>query len=426
MRAKISTCMTIQAQAVEHLADELEQISYYGIGHAMGDLTESDVPQLAAIARRVAPDRMGRLRVSIALAVRRAVLLLDPPKHREAAAAAMWLDLDEADFDEDRSRTRKPLKDRHPEVAALLGKGLTYYERTKGWRSLYEQVAVKLLTLDQASRESGSHDTSPASTRPTLDVDAGLARTTSLVESGAALYYAALTSLFVADFHNTCVRDVGIRARPLFNWDNTAQWLFTSLARFIDNHAALRDDAQVLPKLPGIPEVVHQSVLLAVDRLVLGAERVVAFRDVFSSVPSEHDWHAGEFTNDDKFYNDTWRPWYRQLFMDSGSWPPSPTELISHETVEPYEIDVLVAIGEQHVKLITEQLSLNRPVLAHARRRVHQFISTLYEVDDWLPLGTGGSLQDRVDSFFDEAGRPSICEMRNTVLLQYEYAIGVR
>jgi hypothetical protein len=396
------------------LADELERVSYYGVGHAMGDLTESEISHLAAIARRLAPDPMGRLRVSIALAVRKAVLLLDPPKHVEAASSLLWLDLQRTDYDEDKSRKRKTLKERHPEVACLLGYKLSSYERHKKWRSLYEPIAHNLLALFDAA-ESSAQPAEPLDQAPSDAGEHGLAELSSLASAGAELYYAALTSLFVAEFHNECAVNEQLLNPRLFDWDDAAECLFSAFSRFLGRQNKVFAENDLTPDpLNEILKVVPPWAAFHLDQVMRLAElcgpyasHTMLFDIKSYGVLLDRGLKGGPMTlASDKFhvltlYHGAWIPWFRVQFTGGASvWPPPVDQAIPEERLRPPSICLLAAIGERTVTMIAEHIELRRPVLTDARKQAQRRIATFYDIDEWRPLGAN-SLHDRTDRFFD-------------------------
>jgi hypothetical protein len=398
------------------LADELERVSYYGVGRAMDDLTESDIPGLASIARRLAPDPKDRLRVSIATAISKAVLLLDPPKHVAAAAALLWLDLERSNYDDDNSRRRKTLKERHPEVAALLGYKLSSYERHKKWRPLYERIIVNLLSLlDDAS-------STPPVSAPRGEIydteDGGLAEFSSIAEAAAELYYAALTALFVAEFHNECAQDVRLTNPRLLAWDDAADWLFSCFSRFLGRHNRVfaRNDLTPDP-LNEILKMVHQSVIFRLDQLMSLAELCGPYVNdemlfdiksygllIDRGIKDGPTTLGPHGTNVTELYHGAWIPWYRVQFTGvTMPWPPLVDQTFADDRLRPPALCLLAAIGERTVAMIAEHVELRRPVLTDARKHAQRLITTFYDVDEWQPLGAGESLRDRADRFFDKA-----------------------
>jgi hypothetical protein len=399
---------------VEDLADDLKRVSYYGVGHAMGDLTDEDIPDLADVARRLAPDPRQRLRVSIALCVRDAVLRLDPPKIMQAAAALLWLDLESDDFEDDTSRVRKPLKERHPAVAALLGKGLASYERRKEWRPLYEKVAANLLA-ELNDRQTGTEVTQPLEP-PALDPNADQVAATDLVAlaaAGADLHYAALTSLFVAHFHNECVRDPGIRGTRQFDWENASEQLFTAYCRYSRAVSILTyPDWRQSDPIPDYFALLGESVVRELELIYCYVQHcgpleyegdAVRYGNLLAYNLRDRNLH-----NTDKVISDLWTPWYRTLFTSSrnrGVWPPDTNEAIPESLVRPRPIDLLAVLGERVAATLAEHFEPAAPASRDARKRAQRLIYTYYDVDDWLPLGNGWSLRDRVAHFFEQEDR---------------------
>jgi hypothetical protein len=397
-----------QRALVSKLADELERVSYYGVGHAMGDITEADIPNLADVARRLAPDPRQRLRVSVALCVRDAVLRLDPPKIVEAAAALLWLDLESDAFEDDTSRVRKPLKERHPTVAALLGKGLASYERRKQWRALYEKVAANLLAALNDMR-TDTEVTLPLGP-PAVDPNGDQVAATDLVAlaaAGADLHYAALTSLFVAHFHNERVRDPGIRCTRQFDWENASAQLFTAYCRYSRAVSDFRE-----PGWRGSGPTPDYFALLG-EPVV--RQLVLISRCVQHCGPFEHDRDARyygsvlAYNSLDRTLHDTdevisgfWTPWYRAMFKHDGIWPPDTNEAIPESLVRPRPTDLLAVLGERVAATLAEHFEPAAPASREARKRAQRLIYTYYDVDDWIPLGTGWSLRDRVAHFFEK------------------------
>jgi hypothetical protein len=229
----------------EQLADQLEKVSFYGVGHAMRDLDEDDIPDLATISRELADHPQWPLRVAIAIAVRDAVLRLDPPREQHAAASLLWLDLEAADYTDDRARKRKRLHERHPEVAALLGLPLSSYERRKKWRPLYVRVAEQLLAL------SAEHSRSSAEASGSDEATA-IANGARLVAVAADLHYASIALLFIHRYAPEL--DVSSPGLKLSDANRLCvERLFVAYARF------LSDTGASSPGYSGMPVKLRQD-----------------------------------------------------------------------------------------------------------------------------------------------------------------------
>ena len=227
---------------IARLSDELEKVSYYGVGHAMPGLTEDMIPSLAGVARQLAHDPANRLRVIVAVAVRNAVLRLDPPKDMLAAAALLWLDL-ESDYDEDRARKRKTLSERHPEVAALLGYSRSNYERRKKWRPLYERIATELFVqLRQARFTAEPNSAHDAISPESLGY---LPYYPELVQAGTDLHYTCLALLLIDKYETGPY----VSQFPLMDADNPCiQRLFEEYVHFLAVSQSLKQDQRYLPR----------------------------------------------------------------------------------------------------------------------------------------------------------------------------------
>lgn len=431
--------MPLTPPIAEQLAEELQRVSYYGVGRAMDSLPESDIPNLATIARRLAPDPRDRLRVSIAVAVREAVLLLDPRRHVLAAGVLLWLDLECPDFEEDRSRKRKPLYERHPEVAALLGIAISSYERRKKWRLLYERIAANLMTLveraDAAEAEESSSVLAAESVR-TSNTEA-LDSLALLPESAADLYFAALSSLFVADFHNQCANDVRLRVPRLFDWANVAEHLFFCVCRFIETHmdayhSPLLLESELSPARPRLDQLLelimstgpplrlghYMEIFFIAGELGHGSRNVAfpGLRAAFDEACRMHGYNDGQYRGG-RVYDEVWMPWYQTQFAAPDSpWPPRADQAIPADKLTPDNIERLAAIGESYLEAVTAHIDLGRPVLTQARQRAQRLLASVYDVDDWRPLGVGGSLRNRIDYFLDKANQPLACQKRYNML----------
>ncbi len=407
-----------QPALVNKLADDLERVSYYGVGRPM-DLIETDIPHLAVIARYLTPDPRGRLRVSIALAVRQAVLLLDPPTHSQAAATLLWLDLSRSDYDEDATRKRKTLKERYPEVAALLGKGLASYERRKQWRQLYERIASNLLLLrDRKEQPLGGANHAPdATATPLTEEEQGIAHLLLIAEAGADLHYAALTSLFVAHFHNECA--ITHLANPrLTDWDQASDLLFCAFCRLLGRYVDAFGGHRSPDPLNAILKVAARYAMYNLDQLIRLVELCGPYANpdmlaIARSYGLQLDTGRTERRNSavssqeldvQDISEGAWMPWYHIQFLgDAEPWPPTVDRQLPYERLYPDSICLLVALGERVVSLIAGQVQLTKPVLTASRKRTRRIIATLYDIDEGEPMTDGISLRDRADRFLDEA-----------------------
>lgn len=411
MRSDKHPTNTRQVSDVTKLASDLERVSYYGVGHAM-DLTERDIPYLAAIARYISPDPQGRLRVSIALAVRKAVLLIDPPIHVEAAAALLWLDLEQIDYDEDKTRKRKPLNQRHPAVAALLGYKLSSYERHKRWRPLYERIADNLLTLRdrRESPDSEGVTTDDAST-PRSETDYGTSWLTFIAEAGADLHYAALASLFVGRLHNECaIRHIEIPR--LADWHGAADFLFSSFCRFVWRYTRALEKDYILAAMltvagrPGVVELERTVRLVELCGPLVSQDSLRIARTYGAMVAMGYKQWAGitevNGLTAQKMFDNIWLPWHCVQFLGE-PWYFGETKPLPSDRQYPKSICMMAALGERVVSHISGRAELTKPVLTASRRRTRRFIATLYDIEEGDPIQGGPSLRDRVNQFFDEA-----------------------
>lgn len=396
------------------LADQLQRLAYYGVGRAMGDLTAADIPQLAAVSNRLTPDPRGRLRVTIALAVERAVDMIDPPRHAEAARRLLWL-TDKEELEDDKSRKRKPLSDRYPEVAALLGHALTTYERYKKWQSLYHQIALNLVRLLEQQDITPPPDQGN-SNGTQLFVD----EPSELVSSAAAgLHFAALTSLFIACFHNQYIDDPWVRTKRIHPWDDAASNLFDSytrlevtIGRCIDIiHSKARSgvtqaiDADNIFRLFELLDLITQCSPL--DEAAVGAVMGYGMRLTDMESRDRSTPVADNLSNQtpEDVYKTMWLSWHRLQFDKNDRHtlrPPDPTRPVS--CINPESISVMAMLAAQIVITVTDHTYNNRPVVTSARGRALRLISTFYDFDDWQPLNGGGSLRDTANSFFDLTG----------------------
>jgi hypothetical protein len=423
-------------------------VSYYGVGHAMGNLSEDEISHLARIARRLAPDPKERLRVSIAVAVREAVLLMDPASHQQATAMLLWLDLEDPDFEEDKSRKRRPLHERHPAVAAMLGRKLSGYERHKGWRPLYERVATNLLALVDRANAAAPYQQHRTFTDESINESSDKTREhlTQLAEAATDLYFAALTSLFVADFHNRRIQD-RLQVSSLYDWADAAQWLLCCYARSFTRYQTNRSSlpAQTNERLGWLAKLGEENDPFVGRRehialLTFGYELEHGRKDGSSAIWLESaeghireriqglqangidmGWALSMLEKTPRPKGDAlrerWIAWYQTQFNCTWTrWPPQVDQAIPNDYLTPHAIEILAAIGECYLQAVTAEIDLGRPILTHARQRAHRMIGSFYDIDDWRPLGLGGSLRDYVDHFFDNANKPLSCQNRRNML----------
>jgi hypothetical protein len=407
------------------LEAQLQRLAYYGVGRAMGDLAENDLVDLARIARELTPDHRGRLRVSIALAVGKAIDMIDPPKRADAARKLLWLPEDAATLEDDTSRKRKPLSDRHPEVAVFLGYSLTSYERRKKWKSLYNQIATNLIYMRDSRAAAPIQPTQKSTKDPEANYESYIL--SSAARAGAELHYAGLVALFVAYFHNQCVTDHWLRARRLHPWNDAAIWLFDSYARV--QHVMSEFYQSIYPPpYPDDDDRPHPLASSSIDKTTIqnlcnvhdlielcgpfyidyDAQTVIGIHgeqldygqnERFSAV-LDLDFWTDQTTNAEVAFQASWIPWYRSQFGTPIIWPDVSVP-ISDDRIRPAAISLMTAIAPHIVTIVMEDRRTGSPVFSHAREQALRLISTFYDVSEWQPLNSGRSLRDSANYLFD-------------------------
>ena len=332
------------------------------------------------------------------------MLRLDPPAAAQAGANLLDFDLQTDDFSEDRTRRRTPLKHRYPHVAPLLGYKVSYYERRKLWRDLYERIASHLQYLVETLAPpppppNAIRPIPPTRESVSLEYRLSYSRASALANDAAAVYYACLGALFVAKLHNEFRDDSDLDEIGRLNWDDACNWLLSQYCLLTFTFIGAED---------GLLSLLSQLALLHLRWL----RDLVALCSPFDS--PEHDnrilMNATHLQQGVKMpffreralalhsLNTAWREWYATIFEVGALWPPHSFDSVSED---PLAVRLLAAISRNVVYTVMSQVDLGYSPLAEARRHACHVIYTFYSVDEWRPLGDGGTLGGRLDAFFD-------------------------
>lgn len=358
------------------------------------------------IAVRVPPSASnGTVAVVANSAIRTAVKNLPSPTDRLVAEAALGVGEFEGFL----------LKERRRDVAATADIGCDENSFRRRRERLLPFIARYLLKEDAPVRRGSSRNVTSASATPT---EAKATRYLGdLADEAVNLHYHCLGLMFLTQYHylprhlppeNNYRR---YRRHDFVHliWEELAMVLLTRAV--IPYHDALSALQYHLTN-HGFAET--EAVLTREDHhQVRDLIELVRTMLPFDSDPmrllvlNKEGYISEDEANLPEIFSNTWKPWfYRALFEPNDRWWRGiglPSEIVT-DSLTPPPIEVLAARSGALGRAITRHLSIPRPIVSDARRRVRKLMSYVFEPDEFEPLYDGRSLRDLLDSFLDEQG----------------------
>jgi hypothetical protein len=369
---------------LEALTSELQVIVRAGLDRPyFRNDSAANIPELAAVVRRLVPDDSDGLIRQVALAVRTAIEPIDPVSRRQAAAILFATDL-KVDLDDKATRKSRVKLDheRRPLVAALLGVQESSYARDP---SVYEEplrreVAQNL--IDHVAHLDDVQSGNAASGGFGLPVLERVARTAS------ALHYALLASRFIDDLHEKMSAGGlrveyarGFKPRYWIQYDNGEHAFFAYLSWLRLYHDGF---FSVDGSHGAVAEFLGPYRTQLFDNLSRSLENLGASKDIRDQAGAIRAYLAFDQRAPlMHHFQNRWLP----LFRD-----------------DKYKlhVDRAVRYSAQLVGLLTDldQKRLEECIAPSRRYTLHRLLS-YYAVDDQLPLEDGASLKVRAETYLD-------------------------